>query len=338
MQRNTRRGFTLIELLVVIGIISVLTALLLPAVQRARDAARRTECRNNLHQMGIGLHNYHEAHLAFPIGANHSFTHGMTYSQDLGQSFFVSILPFVEQGNLYNSLDQDAPGGVGNTANPLNTNGPQFDGITLKIFECPSSPMRRLTTQQANSPHGVIMPNYVGIAGASTTAKNPNPLAEATYYGIMASSGVLVPNRSVKIAEITDGTTNTMMVAEQSAYSRDRSGKQVDLRSSNSHGGWVGTTGRGVPGEGTWFCTYYQSWNITTVRYPINFKDATNITSAGGGLSPLNGSNRPIQSAHDGGAHILLADGSVRFVQENIDYTTLTNLANRNDGEIVGPF
>jgi prepilin-type N-terminal cleavage/methylation domain-containing protein/prepilin-type processing-associated H-X9-DG protein len=338
MKRTTRRGFTLIELLVVITIISVLAALLLPAVQRARDAARRTQCRNNLHQVGVALHNYHEALGAFPIGANHSFTHGMSYNQDLGQSFFVSLLPFVEQGNLYKSLDQNAPGGVGNTANPLNTNGSQFDGVSLKVFACPSSDMRQLTTTQVNSPRGVIMPNYVGIAGASTMAKNLNPLAEATYNGIMASSGVLIPNASVKISEITDGTTNTMMVAEQSAFSRTKSGSKVDLRSSNSSGGWVGTTGRGVPGDGTWFCTHYQSWNITTLRYPINYRDATSITSGGGGLSPLDGSNRPIQSAHDGGAHILLADGSVRFVQENIDYTTLTNLANRNDGEAVGPF
>ena len=338
MQIKTRRGFTLIELLVVITIISVLCALLLPAVQRARDAARRTQCRNNLHQIGIALHNYHEAHQAFPIGANHSYTFGMNYTNDLGQSFFVSILPFMEQQNLYKKLDHNAPGGVGNTQNPLNTNGGNFNGVTVKAFACPSSTMRELTLSQVNSPQGVAMPNYVGIAGAATAGANVNPFAENTYHGIMSSSGVLVPNRSVRIAEITDGASNTMMVGEQSAYSRASGSSKVDLRSSNSAGGWVGTTGRGVPGDGTWFCTHYQTWNVTTVRYPINFRDATNITSGGGGLSPLDGSNRPIQSVHDSGAHILLADGSVRFVQDTIDYNVLTNLANRNDGQEIGNY
>jgi len=98
---TNRRGFTLIELLVVIAIISVLVALLMPAVQQARESARRTDCKNNLKQMGIAMHSYHEVWKAFPIGALHSRTPSLVYSEDRGASFFVALLPHIEQANVY---------------------------------------------------------------------------------------------------------------------------------------------------------------------------------------------------------------------------------------------
>lgn len=337
--QQRRRGFTLIELLVVIAIISVLAALLLPAVQSAREAARRAQCVNNLKQMGLALHNYHDEWRSFPIGALHSVTAGTARQNDLGQSFFVSMLPGIEQANLFSQLDHAAPGGVGNVNDPRNSrNGSLFDGHRVQIYMCPSSTMDEMTEDKAVSPSGVLMTNYVGISGAATRNGLSNSRAEPTYKGIMASSGVLIPNDSIAIKDIKDGTTNTMMVAEQSAYSRTRDGRIVDLRSSNSHGAWVGTTGPGIPGDGTWFCTNYQTWNITTVRYPVNFRDATSHTAPAMGLGPQDGSNRPIQSTHTGGANILIADGSVRFLQENVNFILLTNLANRDDGNELGQF
>lgn len=336
-RRSPRRGFTLIELLVVIAIISVLAALLLPAVQQARESARKTECLNNLKQIGVAMHNYHEAWDAFPIGALHSTTPGLVYTDDRGASFFLALLPYMEENNLYKGLDMGAAGGAGNMENTANPNGSILNSKLVPAYICPSSVMSTRTTPQPMAPEGVQMPNYVGISGAALLGRRSNPLAEPTYNGIMASSGVFVPNRSVNLSDITDGSSNTMAVAEQSAFARTASGREVDLRSSNSYGGWVGSTGSGIPGDGTWFCTYYQSWNITTVRYPINFKDATSLTGASG-LDPVDGSNRPIQSVHHMGSNVLLADGAVRFVTETIDFTTLTNLANRNDDEPLGDY
>lgn len=333
-----RHGFTLVELLVVIAIISLLVALLLPAVQSAREAARRAQCINNLKQMGLAFHNYHEMWEAFPIGAMHSVTAGTARQNDLGQSFFVALLPGVEQENLFARIDENAPGGVGNMDNPGNPNGALFDGFRVPLYVCPSSSMDEMTEDKVVAPRGVLMTNYVGISGAATMNGTVNSLAEPTYKGIMASSGVLIPNDSISISDIKDGTTSTMMMAEQSEFSRTRGGDLVDLRSSNSHGAWVGTTGPGVPGDGTWFCTSFQTWNVTTVRYPVNFRDATSHTAPAMGLGPQDGSNRPIQSTHTGGANILLADGSVRFLGENVDFVILTNLANRNDGNEVGQF
>ena len=167
----------------------------------------------------------------------------------------------------------------------------------------------------------------------------PNPDAEPTYNGVMASSGVLVPNKSISFADISDGTTNTLMLGEQSDFARDAAGNKIDLRSSNSHGAWVGSTGSDTPGNGAWFCTSFQTWNITTVRYPINFLDATAAQAGGAsGLGPQDGANRPVQSIHPGGANVVLSDGSVRFLGASIDYTLLTNLANRNDGNELGDF
>lgn len=339
-RQKPRRGFTLVELLVVIAIISVLAALLLPAVQQARESARRTQCVNHMKQIAIALHNYHDQWRSFPIGALHSQTPGMSRSRDLGSSFFVGLLPFVEQSNLYNELSDAAEGGIGATTEASNVNGAIFDGQRIAVFSCPSSPMKALTDAQASAPTGVMMPNYVGISGAATlNGTNPNPDADPTYNGVMASSGILVPNAVVQMADITDGTTNTMIVGEQSDFARTASGQKLDLRSSYSYGGWVGSTGSGTPGDGRWFCANYETWNITTVRYPVNFLDATTAQQAGAtGLGPDDGSNRPIQSVHPGGANIIIADGSVRFLNESVDFALLTNLANRNDGNELGDF
>lgn len=336
---TNREGFTLVELLVVIAIIAVLAALLMPAVQQAREAARRSQCTNNMKQLGLAMHNYHDQWGTFPIGALHSQTPGLSRRLDRGSSFFVALLPFLEQSNLFSELSDAAVGGVGNTDVSTNINGPVFDGQQFSVLSCPSSPLPQMTDPLATTPRGVMMPTYVGISGAATLGGRPNPDAEPTYNGVMAGSGILVPNRSVAFSDVTDGTSNTMMLGEQSAFEEDASGNRIDLRSSNSHGAWVGSTGSGTPGDGTWFCTNFQTWNITTVRYPINFLDATAAQAAGAsGLGPQDGANRPVQSIHPAGANIVLTDGSVRFLGESVDFTLLTNLANRNDGNELGDF
>lgn len=339
LRSRNRRGFTLVELLVVIAIIAILIALLLPAVQQAREAARRSSCVNNMKQLAVAMHNYHDQWGVFPIGAMHSQTPGLSRNLDRGTSFFVALLPFVEQASLYNELKDSAAGGVGNTDIANNVNGQVFDGRRLSVLSCPSSALPQLTDPLTTTPQGVMMPTYVGISGAATMSGGPNPDAEPTYNGVMASSGILVPNRSVSFSDVSDGSTNTMMLGEQSSYARDAAGNEIDLRSSNSHGAWVGSTGSGTPGDGAWFCTNFQSWNITTIRYPVNFLDATAAQAGGAtGVGPEDGANRPVQSTHPSGANIALTDGSVRFISESVDYTLLTNLANRSDGNEISDF
>ncbi len=133
-----RRGFTLVELLVVIAIIGILVALLMPAVQSAREAARQAQCVNHLKQMGLALHNYHGTWRSFPIGAMHSVTAGTARRNDLGQSFLVALLPGVEQGNLFAQIDENAPGGSATWT----TRVTQMDNCSTD-FVCPSTSARR---------------------------------------------------------------------------------------------------------------------------------------------------------------------------------------------------
>jgi prepilin-type N-terminal cleavage/methylation domain-containing protein len=148
-QRKRRRGFTLIELLVVIGIISALAALLLPAVQNARESARRVQCINNLKQMGLAMHEYHNSHGTFPIGATYAGEDGVagitrSGSQSRGSSFFVALLPWMDQITTYRRLDFTARDGAGGiNSNPRNPRA--LDRIFLETYSCPSSTLSRFT-------------------------------------------------------------------------------------------------------------------------------------------------------------------------------------------------
>ena len=199
--RDCRTGFTLIELLVVIAIIAVLIAMLLPAVQQAREAARRSQCNNNLKQLGLALHNYHETSQQFPMGVTRDAGNPGT-QQNWGTSFWLAILPQVDQAPLYKSLSMSALGGPGHVNNPGNQNAPQLNGRKIPLMLCPSSPLPGIGGPQGAAPNGALWQTYAGIAGATTLAGNPNPKAEAGPYGIVAASGVLVPGGRVSIRDI----------------------------------------------------------------------------------------------------------------------------------------
>ena len=327
--KSRQRAFTLIELLVVIAIIAILIALLLPAVQQAREAARRSQCKNNMKQIGLALHNYHDAYRSFPIGGQVPIYQA---------NWRASILPYIDQAPLYNKLTQTPSNGNGyNTYNGWTGDGgygtanAALNNQLVVVYKCPSSVMSPFEVGSANgtSPGqgtngsgevGMTM-DYVGIGGAYTASApfNTNAVVN-TFYGTMGQNGLLLAGKSALIRDCTDGTSNTIIVGEDSG-----SIANVDYR-KNLSGGWGGFRGVGTTGG-----TGYGGGGIVTIVYAPNPKTKPAYTGAGF-------NNGPLTSYHEGGVHALLADGAVRFISENINLTTLLQLGAMNDGEVVGEF
>lgn len=324
-----RRGFTLIELLVVIAIIAVLIALLLPAVQQAREAARRIQCKNNLKQIGLALHNYHDTYNAFPIGT--SFSRGFV-NPSFGVSWWVGLLPFFEQGNLANRIATEGThtGTLANTNGGTNTgyvvNAPVVDGLTIPIMVCASSPVPAV--RSSGYDHTITCPQYTGISGAAGGGEgfvNSSGREWVGYQsGIVAIGGMFVPLRSIRIGDVTDGTSNTMMVGEQSDFGRDSAGSPIVI---NNHQGFMcGINEESYPIKG-------RTFNVTTIRYAIN-----SANTALAGVRNNDGLNNGLFSPHEGGVQILLGDGAVRFVSENANLLTIKRVATRDDGAVTGEF
>jgi prepilin-type processing-associated H-X9-DG protein len=311
---------------VVIAIIGILIALLLPAVQMAREAARRAQCTNNLKQLGLALHNYHDTHLTFPAGAMGS------PKGSYGHSWGIAILPFSEQGNIYSKFDFQGinyPGTGLVYAGTNEDNGRLLSGLNIEYLRCPSSSLPKFTLQSYTPPGplGVMSPNYTAIGGAvdhSSTVDADGATNQHNGIGKISYGGVLLMGQHNGFAAITDGSSNTVVVGEQSDYCIDTStGKRVDCRSDYTHGFCMGIH----PTENRYF-------NGTSVRYGINNK----IWNQKGVGDEYYGANRPIQSAHPGGANVLLGDGSVRFLSQSLQLQTLYNLCNRDDGNMVSDF
>ncbi len=338
-----QRGFTLVELLVVIAIIGILVALLLPAVQAAREAARRMSCGNNLKQLGLSLHNYHDTYKSFPPGAHG--VGGRSNSQ-WGFSWYAHILPFIEQSTMHDKLfiGGDHPGWAHSGVSAGNVNGLTFNNVTIPSFLCPSSPVPAVGNVGTGMNH--TKPQYIGISGAAdgNSRSQPSQFVNAfrnggttqinccgccgtvTGGGVTSNGGVLIGHgwggrpagmAVVKFAEITDGTSNTLAISEAGDFFRDNNGNPVQV---NNHHGWL----MGSPSAGD------RKFNITTVRYPPNTVD-NSLPGTGNNDGPNNG----IYAAHPGGVQAALADGSVRFVTETIDLEILLRACSRADGKPV---
>jgi len=322
---SKKRGFTLIELLVVIAIIAVLIALLLPAVQQAREAARRSQCKNNLKQMGLALHNYHDVYNKLPIGSRGQREWGVWD----WSNWRLSILPYMDQSVLFNRInpngalsgnDKYASGSIDNSF---------LMGLLVSVYRCPSSALPSFKDG------GVPLHDYIGISGAAPLEAPLNVgYYGCSYGGYMSDKGMLVVNRSVGLRDCTDGLSNTLVVSEQSGPIAGE-----DVRNANQHGGWAGASGLnrpwaecpegdngGVSGDGLW------SVGVTTIRYAIN------PPSKGSGTNNSFEANTALTSYHTGGTHTLLGDGSVRFLSQNMAMLTLKYLAHREDGRPLGEF
>jgi prepilin-type N-terminal cleavage/methylation domain-containing protein len=294
-----RRAFTLIELLVVIAIIAILIALLLPAVQQAREAARRTQCRNNLHQLGLALHNYHDTHGTFPQGiaarahstsaCYQNSTHSSLCPQGVGQStpWLTLLLPFVDETALYNAynMDQKCVSLANSTA----------AGAKLAQYACPSN-----TTPFVHSYDGVEFGScdYAGSAG--TKASGLYTVAyTAPEMGVpVAGSGILFWRNNVRVRDIRDGTSSTFIAGEA----------------------WANTAQSGATG-------FANAWHFGESVIRSTAMDSSLNYSPTCGYC--------FRSQHEGGGFFTFADGQVRFISENIDASVYGSLGTRAGNEII---
>lgn len=311
MRKHRRRlGFTLIELLVVIAIIAILVALLLPAVQQAREAARRSQCKNNLKQMGTALHNYHDVYDTLPYGVRNS-------PQNWGSSFWIGLLPYNDQGAKFETINFDTwPGWA--------TNFPVYNNFSPPYMTCPSSPLPKWRQRDGQN---LGIGTYVGIAGV----EGRDSTGPASNRADVSFRGVLFPFSNIKLdRDIVDGTSNTMAIAEQSDFGAG----DTDIRSSWDWGAWMGCANCDAFWAGR---TDIWISSITTLHpnWPIGSKPAVGSHKF---LGREGGGNFPIQSVHEGGVHVLLCDGAVRMLSTNIDQAVGFNLADRRDRNELGDF
>ena len=339
------RGFTLIELLVVIAIIAVLIALLLPAVPQAREAARRTQCRNNLKQLGLAVFNYESTYTRFPAAGK-----GINFSQINLQAFptslFTAVLPYTDQAPLYNQFNFSVH--YSNVLN-RNTSGKPFAATKIPAFLCPSNAISKGDTLGYGEAD--YMPiAFVDIDPVTGVRNGQNGVAggaNGTSLGATRDSAFGLYGNP--ISNISDGTSNTISVVEQSGRPSNLIGKYTSATYIGGANGWDATqmTGGGTKSAPNRWADSDSGAGVSGQANSIvgSLKQIFN-----GNKIPLNGpadcpwsnnncgpNNEPF-SLHVGGVHALLADGSVRFISENLDTQTARRLFGRDDGETVSDF
>jgi len=325
------RGFTLVELLVVIAIIGILIALLLPAVQAAREAARRSSCSNNLKQFGLALHNYHDTNKTFPMGTNAYIDPGWPTAYPKG-SQLTKLLPFMEQNTIYDQIDysginvdtQMARLGYGHRSW---AGGPVVDQKDLPGLRCPSDDYDNIPNI-SHSNYGPSMGNQNMPDGGRCPGLNGNDFGTggAGHGATSACTGMSISGVfsrfcwGARLSDITDGTSNVIAMGEI----RPLCGDHMQLHPWSHHNAiWTATVapinwptcrlvngGKDDTTGGAEDCNHFRTWNMS-----MGFK-----------------------SRHPGGAQFVFADGSGHFISETIDYMTYQRLGDRRDNQPVGPY
>lgn len=323
MFRSTRRrGFTLIELLVVIAIIAVLIALLLPAVQQARESARRTQCKNNLKQLGIAMHGYHDSFLGFPMAKGSGGGSSSIPAQ-------ARILPYIDQVPVYQQIDWN----VG----PTNVNNAVPYAFTVPAYRCPSD---------ADSMQAVAggRNNYYTNYGTGVVNSLPGTTVGSTNYGQPMPDGPIFQQSCVNVGDILDGTSSTVLMSERclgdgsngistrrtdtyqpGVYPNDKFEALTMCRATNT----ADLTKQGKSNGGV---SWLSADHTTTYYHHIL---PPNDLSC---MYPPQRISTTANSRHVGGVHSLLCDGSVRFISENIDVGVWQALGSRKGSEVVSNF
>jgi prepilin-type N-terminal cleavage/methylation domain-containing protein/prepilin-type processing-associated H-X9-DG protein len=354
MKRRT--GFTLIELLVVIAIIAILVGLLLPAVQKVREAAARASCQNNSKQLGLALMNYESTNGRLPPAsqvpwAKQNQDPNLDYTDPFGPNWAVLTLPFFEQGNLYTEANVNSFPGVpyisgGNPPSGVNMGWAVVRAQTLKIFLCPSDSFNNQLWNPTSSIGGVGLTgwargnygvtagyeDYDHVSGGATFVTTKSGIPKS--FG-MVSSPVMAANYGARITDISDGTSNTIMVAELRAglSSLDprgvwalgfpggsivNAGRAAYNPTPNNLLGGVSSDGGDELQDGPLFCT------------PANAALGMGCTTSGNlETSAMS------RSMHIGGVNVCLCDGSVRFIPNSVSQITWVRLLSKSDGEVL---
>jgi len=323
MSRSYKKGFTLVELLVVIAIIGVLVGLLLPAVQSAREAARRMSCTNNLKQLGLGLQNYHDTNNSFPPGGIWwtNNTGNANFAKNRG-SLLVYLLPFIEEKALYDAFDleqnpcyQQFPGGAAAGGTPY------IAGTVISVYRCPSdpSPERNEIVVNGIQPGQLAMFSYAASKGPTRTGNNPagrcpERAAYDAYNYSTTDNNPAGPftrmgrNYTCVMSDVDDGLSKTIFMGEV-----------------------MGNCA--LPIQRGWAHSSNTQGMISTI-YPINY-DTCNQDQSKGPCAWWNNWSTEFgfKSEHPSGANFVMGDGSVHFVSEQIDHWTYQRLGGRNEGE-----